>query len=95
MSCAEWGATLQTVRHQLKAISAASSLQVPGVDGDWYDIDGAQPESVSSTRSNDLVWRQQQWHEAFEALVRCRPSAFQHRPTSTLIQERLLDCARS
>ena len=64
-----WLKVLQEVRRQAALVAAAAHVQLPDVDGTWFDVQGAEPAvSTSSVRRQD-AWHQQQWLVAFEVLV--------------------------
>ena len=82
MKTQDWRKVLQEVRRQAARVAAAAHVQLPDVDGTWFDVQGAEPAvSTASVRPQE-AWHQQQWLVAFEVLVgpqawwrmRCQPS---------------------
>ena len=65
-----WLKVLQEVRRQASRVAAAAHVQLPDVDGVWFDVQGAEPAVATASVQQAEAWHQQQWLVAFEVLVR-------------------------
>lgn len=66
-----WTRVLQEVRRQAARVAAAAHVQLPDVDGVWFDVQEAEPAVTTSSVRQAEAWHQQQWLVAFEVLVSC------------------------
>ena len=60
-----WHAVLSEVRQQ----TALASGDISGANDSWQDL-AEDATTTASQRQATLLWQQQQWHNAFEVLVR-------------------------
>ena len=70
MKAEGWLKVLQEVRRQAARVAAAAHVQLPDVDGPWFDVRGAEPAVTTTSVRQAEAWHQQQWLVAFEVLVR-------------------------
>ena len=64
-----WTRVLQEVRRQAARVAAAAHVQLPDVDGAWFDVQEAEPAVSTTSVRQAEAWHQQQWLVAFEVLV--------------------------
>ena len=61
-----WHSVLSEVRQQIARASQDSN----GAHDSWLDLAEDVTTTTASQRQPTLLWQQQQWHNAFEVLVR-------------------------
>ena len=64
-----WLRVLQEIRRQAARVAAAAHVQLPDVDGVWFDVQEAEPAVTTTSVQHAEAWHQQQWLVAFEVLV--------------------------